>query len=403
MTDHDAFGSPVQHGDAASVDAWNTAWDHFLHYTGDSIATLAPAIAADPDFALGSVMSAASLVLGGNPLSDQTIIDHAATARARAQLERERRHVDALDHMVAGNFSQAAAAWTDISRTGDFAATRLAHDAWTHVGNEPDRLQASADAVALWGDDRPGWNFVSGMHAFSLGEAGHPDAAIQAATVAAEADPLDFWAVHALAHVYEDTDDTQAAFDLLDTTDAGWHQAGGFAVHIWWHLSLRFIAAGETERALAVFDAQRSNATTMMRCCDLISLLWRLELASVDVGDRWSELTDLVAALPDRLASGYQVMHEAMLWGRQPDHRGAVDFRGALGRDADPSENGEIFRTVVPELVAGMTQFASGNTTGCIATLERDPTRHHMVGGSNAQRTIIPLTVHVARRPQETT
>ena len=62
--------------------------------------------------------------------------------------------------------------------------------------------------------------------------------------------------------------------------------------HLWWHLCLPLIDAGETDRVLEIYDRHVSDCDPDMvtRLNDGASLLWRLELAGVDVGHRWEPL-----------------------------------------------------------------------------------------------------------------
>ena len=57
-----------------------------------------------------------------------------------------------------------------------------------------------------------GHTFIEGMHSFALNEVGRFDEARDFGERSLAADPLDVWARHALAHVYEDTDDHVGPF-----------------------------------------------------------------------------------------------------------------------------------------------------------------------------------------------
>lgn len=393
---NDAWGQPLV-GSPESVRAWDDAWAQFFHFRGDPIATLAPAVEADDGFVLGPIFCAAYRTLGGVSIDDRDLFRELTLARERrGGTERERAHLDALELLVSGEFTAAAERWDLAARdTLDLAAIRLAHDVWLHAGDAEGRLRTSSRAVEQWMPSDPGYSFVLGQHAFGLEEAGRFGEAERVGWQALELDPDDLWALHALAHVYESTENQSAAIDLLRGRQDNWSTQESLAVHIWWHLGLRLIAAESFDEVFDIYDAIALDATTPFRLSDLTSLLWRLELVGVDVGDRWPVLADRWAARPERHTCGFLDLHAAFAFARVPDHPAAEQFFGSLGHahDEDRSENADTFRAIVTPLVGAIRCFAAGDPSTALALL--DPLGRlgtHRIGGSIAQRAIIDLT-----------
>ena len=207
---------PVQ-GKPASVGAWEQAWEQYLHYRGDPVAVMSEAGAGDESFVLGPVFAAVYRILAGTPCGAPELVADAGRARCRAgrSADREQGHVRALELLLAGEFTAAARAWDEVaSAEQDFAAVRFAHDVYLHVGDDLGRLSSSSHAAEAWRGE-PGWGFVAGQHAFALEEVGRYDEAEELGRTALDIDPDDLWARHALAHVYESTDDTAATLELL--------------------------------------------------------------------------------------------------------------------------------------------------------------------------------------------
>lgn len=397
-TNLDTFGEPVACDDPSTVELWNEAWDEFLHFNGDAIATLAPATASDEAFVLGPVMAAAYTLLAGARSDKPELLQLIALARQRQPgTRREQDHLEALEWLIANEWTKAADTWAAIAaESRDMAALRLAHDAYLHVGNIDDRLRSSERAVQLWDKTTLGWNHVLGMHSFSLEEAGRFDEAEQAGWESLEADPEDLWALHALAHVFESRDDQEAALELLDSGKYPWQHHDNLTVHVWWHLALRLIEGEQWGRVLAIYDAEFPNATTAFRLTDFASLLWRMELNGVNVGDRWEALADATAKRPEKHTAGFLDLHAAMTFSRLPSHSGSASFFAAIdgAHDDDQSENGDIFRSVVSPLVSGIRSYAEGeyeasarSINDCLSSGDS-----HRIGGSNAQRDILVLT-----------
>ncbi len=382
----------VTTGATESLAAWDHAWEEFLHFHGDPMATLATANQDDDSFVLGPVLCSLYNILSGSPLDAPAVQDDFARAQARASTDRESGHAAALSLAAAGNFTAAAERWGDLASDGDFAAYRFAHDLYLHVGDAEGRLGASNRSRHHW-IDKPGESFIDGMHAFTLEESGRYNEAVAYGTTALDADPLDLWARHALAHVYEQTDNTDASIALLrDTTDV-WGAQDGLAVHVWWHLALRLLAIGAIADVLQIFDEQLPSVTTPFRLCDATSLLWRAELAGHDVGDRWDAMADRWDDVEARHTCGFLDLHAALAYIRRPGHAGAARwFDGLASRPDGGAEVDDIFRKVARPLIDGLRAYAGGDTHALTRTLADLGDTTARIGGSVAQREIITLT-----------
>lgn len=391
MSLHQLDDAPVAAAVAGSVAAWHQAWADTVHFVGDPFETLDDANVNDERFAMGSIYCATYRIMGGAQLDAPELLVDLDRARNRSLDQRETQHLAALDQLAAGNFSDAAALW-DAMPAGDFAAARFAHDVYLHVG-EVDRRVASSERAMAHFDATETRPYVASQYAFALEEAGLYDEAEAMAWSSLEADPMELWALHALAHVYESTDDQDAAIALLEGRAETWTAQDGLAIHVHWHHALRMIVAGEFERALALFDQLSPDATTPFRLSDVSSLLWRLEHAGADVGDRWSSVADALAVRPERHASGFLDLHMAIAFQRVPTHRDANDFfNGVAPAHADdPSENGEIFRSVVEPLVEAI-RLVGSDPAQSAALIDSVAADTHRIGGSIAQRDLIMIT-----------
>ena len=397
--DTDEWGTPLA-GSPDSVAAWDRAWRQFLVFTGDPFDTLGPAVDTDDEFVLGPVFMATYLVLGASRLDSPAV--RVAAARASDRLgsaDREAGHVEALGHLVGGDFSTAAAVWDRVAHDArDFAAVRFAHDVYLHVGDAEGRLRSSRRATELWPFDEQGGTYVAGQYAFALEEAGEYERAERIGRAAMEADPDDLWARHALAHVYESTADQESAIDLLEGSLDRWSRQDALATHMWWHLALRHLAVGDAGGVLDVHDRIVDGATTPFRLGDVTSLLWRLELAGHDVGDRWDALADRWAALDERHTCAFIDLHAAMAFARRPDHPAVpgwlegVTEAGVGGNSA----NAAVLRDVGRPLVEALVSFGAGDRASCLATIDSLSDETHRIGGSVAQRDVIALTRRAA-------
>jgi len=395
---NDRWGQEMS-GTAETIVAWDEAWGQFLHFRGDPVAELEASCRDDETNVLGPVFLALYAVLAGSPLdSSAPAVDvERARARSRAATEREAAHVAALDALMRGDFTVAGDRWARIARDApDFAAIRFAHDVFLHVGDADRRLTSSQAAFDNWGD-RPGASFVAGQHSFALEEVGRYSEAEAVGRAALEADPDDLWARHALAHVYESIDDSAAALALLRPSVERWSEQELLATHVWWHLAIRLLAVGEVDAAFEIFDERLPSSTTPFRLCDQSALLWRLELAGHDTGDRWDALADRWDGVVERHTCGFLDLHATLAFVRRPRHPGAAHwFDGLAARPGEASENDRVFDEVVVPLVAAFRAFASGDHARFLSDLDSLGTTTARIGGSVAQRDIIELTRQAA-------
>lgn len=400
MSLHQLDDRPVAAAGPRAAEAWHQAWADTVHFVGDPFVTLAESNANDAHFAMGSIYCATYRVLGGSQLDDPELAIDLQRAVERATEEREMQHLEAVTLLAHGNFTDAALAW-DAIPPGDFAAVRFAHDAYLHVGEVDHRVRSSERALAHF-DVTRSRPYVASQHAFSLEEAGAYDEAEALAWSSLDVDPMELWALHALAHVYESTDDQDAAIALLEGRSATWEAQDALAVHVHWHHALRMIVVGEFDRALALFDRLEPDAGTPFRLSDVSSLLWRLECAGADVGGRWTAVADRMAVRPERHANGFLDLHMALAFQRVPDHDASdAFFAGASeSHTDDDSENGDIFRTVVRPLVEAI-RVSDTEPARATVLIDSVADQSHRIGGSIAQRELITITRNAIQQPAD--
>ena len=149
-----------------------------------------------------------------------------------------------------------------------------------------------------------------------------------------------------------------------------------------------FLAVDRIDEAVALYDAQLDDATTPFRLCDMTSLLWRLELARPrrgrPMGRRWP-IDGTRSRNATRAASSTCTPRSTFV--RRPDHPGC---RPVVRRARRPAR---------PRLPRSTTSSSRSSKPLVAALRAGDPDELdaleptlHRIGGSNAQRSIIPLT-----------
>ena len=191
-------------------------------------------------------------------------------------------------------------------------------------------MTSVARVLPAWDPTNPLRSFVLGAYAFGLEESGELGRAEDAAREAFAGIPHDGWATHALAHVIESASRQEEGIAFLKQTRASWSPAHFMAGHNGWHLARLSHRAGSLDEVLAGYDsftAPRLAQDLTLDRIDAASLLWRLELVGVDVGDRWAPVARAWMAHADDHVLAFNDLHLALAAGRSPDPEDATRFR----------------------------------------------------------------------------
>jgi len=262
---------------------------------------------------------------------------------------------------------------------------------------------ALRDSVARvwpeWREDDPLTSYVMGLRAFGLEETGDYTAAERWAREALARNPADAWAAHALAHVFEMTSRVEEGVAFLTASREHWQSANFMAGHNGWHLALYLIELGRFDEVLQGFDrhmAPKLKDDATLDRVDAASLLWRLELEGVDVGDRWAALSRQWAAHIHEHVLAFNDLHLAFAVAREPASRDLFrDSLDAYAREGE-GDNVAVMASVGRPLIEAMFDFAERRYAEAAERLL--PLRYDVwrIGGSHAQRDVVDLTALVA-------
>lgn len=212
--------------------------------------------------------------------------------------ERERAHATALESWCAGDLDGTTEIWERIllDHPQDGLALRLAH--FTHFySGDPRRMRDSmARILPLWSPQHPDYGFLLGMYAFGLEENGEYAKAEKYGRQAVERNPADAWSVHSVAHVLEMTERMQEGIQWVSGLETSWSTVNNFRFHLYWHQCLYHMERGEFRTVVKLYDEQIVSdiaSNFYLDICNASSLLWRLEMFGVDIGDRWTHLMEI--------------------------------------------------------------------------------------------------------------
>lgn len=394
----DCWGQPTTHAPNRSVEPWNVVMSSLLDFRGDPMTLACVAADADRQLVMASIFVATFRLLSGKSPTDPAVATYLERARdgvAKAT-GREQRHLAALEEAAAGNFGEAGRLWDAIlaDHPHDSFALKASHEALFFVGEAEQMLASSKRVVANWSPDAAGYASAVGQHALALEELGHYAEAEREAKFALSFHPDDVWSAHALAHVYEMCDRQPDSIAFLQDSGARW-STQILSGHMWWHLALRHVAAGDSGEALLLHDRELASVddSDWFRLTDSTSLLWRLSLLGVAVGNRWARLAEKWRGYGVLHSSPFLDVHAAMALASARSE-GEQGFLSSFEATPFPrsSEVGAATLEVAQPLCRAISAFAHGDYPAAARLFEASLASLTLIGGSLAQRQTIDRT-----------
>ncbi|XP_073644157.1 tetratricopeptide repeat protein 38 isoform X2 [Tursiops truncatus] len=328
--------------------------------------------AADPTFALGHAIANGLILIGtGSSVRLDKELDLAVKtmveiSKTQTLTRRERLHVSAVETFAKGNLPKACELWEQILQDypTDMLALKFSHDTYFYLGYQEQMRDSVARIYPFWTPDIPLSSYVKGIYSFGLMETNFYDRAEKLAK--------------------EDS-------DML-------------ACHNYWHWALYLIEKGEYEAALTIYDdhilPSLRGSGAMLDVVDSCSMLYRLQMEGVSVGERWRDVLSVTQKHSRDHILLFNDAHLLMASLGAGDSRTTQELLTTL-RDASesPGENHQhlLARDVGLPLCQALVEAQSGNPDGVVELLL--PIRHRIVqiGGSNAQRDVFnQLLIHAA-------
>lgn len=395
----DSMDSPSRNrADPAVI--WTTLTRCVLAHDRRTPQVLSDLLDVDPGHARGwSVKGLAAMILARRELvaSAQEALTTARACLHASSTQDDRDYVTALAFAVAFDFRGA---WTTLDgvlarNPEDAMAMKLSHSLRFMRGDLDGMLEASSRVIGRCSRDHPHYGYLMGMHAFTLEEAGDYAAAERIGRSGVGLAPDDAWGIHAVAHVHEMTGRARTGLDWLVANEPNVSHCNNFAGHVFWHRALFHLELGQPAEALALYDdAVRADRTDDFRdVANAASLLARLELESVNVGNRWQELA---AIAEKRIGDGSLVfadLHYMLALGGAGRTREARRLAACMEAPGDAyrgDQNDLADETGAPVALA-LTAYRAGRYGNAARLLDAARPALQAIGGSHAQRDLFDL------------
>ncbi len=381
--------------------------DELVYFKSSVLETLDRAILEDPGFALPYFARAyldLFMTEAGFAARAQRTLKQARTSIDFTKLsDRELQHVLAIEAWIEGDLRQAARILDrlGIDEPRDILALRIGHELDFFTGNKKALRGRIARQLGAWSPSDAHYGIVQGCYAFGLEENGEYERAAQHGFIALDARPDDVWAIHAVTHSYEMRGDIGEGLRFMGDRRRDWAENNLFSAHNSWHEALFNADVGRRSEALEIYDRaifNESSPRLALVLLDASSLLWRLHLQAIAVGDRFEKLASAWDALiPEESFYVFNDVHAIMAYigaGRLGEARGLVNrLERYVNRGEQASNNYSNTLRVGLPLARGLLAF--GEEKYDVAVNELYAVREHAIefGGSEAQRDAIGRTL----------
>ena len=385
----DALGNEVSTRDAATLSGIDDFVGGFLGYETRATNVLAAAD-TDPDSVLANIYSGfiwMFLEAAGAEERAQVYLDRARAVAAGANA-REALMLGQLERWIAGDIPGVQKLGAEIvSRfPRDLASVKL-HQYFSFNRGDAASMLAVAKQVEQANADNP---HIHGMLAFGYEQMHQLDQAERSARRALEIKQKEPWAQHALAHVMLSTGRVREGVAFLGEAQKTWVDLNSFMyTHNWWHKALFHISMGDSE---AVFDAYDNHVWGIepgysQDQVGAVSLLARMEIAGLDVGDRWHALAEYLRPRASDTLQPFLTLQ--YLYGlARADFAEADTLMAAVEDKAASSVAFDrlVWQEVALPAARGVYAHAQRNWADAVRNLSIANPRLTEIGGSHAQR-----------------
>lgn len=325
----------------------------------------------------------------------------AAVAAAPGASARERQFVAAVKAWVDGDLALAIRLHVALASTHprDLVSVKLGQYHLFNQGDATGMLRLALASLPAAADVPQ----MHGMAAFAWEQCHLMPQAEAAGRTALAMTPREPWAQHALAHVMLTQGRLQEGLQFMQHSSPTWTALNSFMeTHNWWHLALFAIDLGQDALALQLYDRQIWGVVKEYSQDQIgaVSLLARLELVGVDVGNRWQDVADhLQGRLDDQVLPFLDLQY---LYGLARAGRPEAEIllhnivrRGQHkpGAHGDSSMS-DVWRLVATPAAYGLLAHAQGRHAQALEGLGQALPRLLEIGGSHAQRDLFEQ-IHV--------
>lgn len=395
----DSFGSTTT-SPAGAMEGINDFCEGFVGYQSRSVNVL-KAADENPDSALANIYAGVLWMFLERPEAPQKSRPYSDRAERVGNLnEREAGLLAMLKAWQMHDYNKVRAIANPLAEANprDLPLLKIAQYHAFNAGDAADMLSLANKGFASNAHLAP----MHSMLAFAYEQSHELDKAEAAAHNALDIDTGEPWAHHALAHVHLGRGTTEEGLHILTQSAPSWKNLNSFMfTHNWWHIALFDIAQGDVAHALQVYDDRCWGVQPEYSQDQIgaVSLLARLELAGMDVGDRWQQLLPFLQTRSDDVIQVFLSLQ--YLYGLAKASSPLATDLLELVRQQDTKtqvpRDAQLWREVGIPLAEALVAHADGQYERSAALIAPVRKQIWRIGGSHAQRDLFEQILLDAR------
>lgn len=253
-------------------------------------------------------------------------------------------------------------------------------------------------------DDRhPLYSYYLGVKAFVHVEAGRAQPALKLGLDSLRHCPDNIYGIHAVAHALHEQQCWEELCLFLEQCREQWIDNAGMRMHVYWHLAIAYEKSEQTELAVRTFREMYALKDSLFAKQDLdaVAFLWRHRLRHPDdsrFDDQWRQLAGLWSGSIGSSMSYFHRLHAALAFAASGQPfliEKLIAECDGFGLDRDTHHTGIA-------VLQAILDFAHGRYEACLNKLNEQQPRWGVLGGSRAQRELLPLTLQACKQRRET-
>ena len=383
----DCLGNPLTLQDADSLGAVNDFVEGFiacearavnvLRISGVDHSPLVQAYCA----ALHMFAESRDAISNARPFIDR------ALAASTDTTAREQRFVACVEAWVNGDIAHAAKLHEEQAREfpRDLVSIKLGQYHLFNLGDAPGMLRLALAALPHAGDVA----YLHGMAAFAWEQCHLLDQAESAARKGIALCRKEPWAHHALAHVMLTQGRIREGQVYMNEVSDTWTGLNSFMVtHNWWHQALFGLELGQHDDVLRLYDEQVWGVAKdySQDQVNAVSLLARLELCGMDVGERWQDVAGYLKTRVDDHVLPFLDLHYLYGLARADMPEAGELMRSLKDHAASKAQSESVWEQVAVPAARGLLAHALGDFPRAATLLAQAMPKLAAIGGSHAQR-----------------
>ncbi|MFT6557809.1 tetratricopeptide repeat protein [Sneathiella sp.] len=390
MMMQDGFGNTVSTTSEETIDAINRFSNSLIGY-GTDFPIVFEQSDADPDCAVLAALATQLGLFLESPdrlaITDK-YLTRAVEAAPRAT-RREQLFVEAMLAHRNADYAKAISCHRKLAAEfpEDLLSAKIGQTLYFNLGNDEGMLWLADQVLDAHQDNA----YAHGMRAFGLEQMSRLEEAEEEGRKATEMKRCEPWAHHAVAHVMITQGRLDDGIQWMQTLSDEWDGCNSFMyTHNWWHLALFHLEKEEFDEALSLYDRSvwGREKTYSQDQINAISLLWRLELAGVDVGDRWMDVANYVADRSFNNDQPFLDMQYIFALARGGKDEAVQGLLAGMYKQAKegPAMTRTVWGGVAVPAAEAFVAYAKGEFGKVIDLLGPARVRMQSIGGSHAQR-----------------